>query len=448
MQSVEQKNNDKMPSGAPKKYRRKLELRNSAWRANIPMVLFMFAIVIFGLVVLYSVSAPAGYVKSGFTSSAYYVFSQIRFSIVGLVAALIIMYIPVDWFRQRWIMLAGYGLGAFLIILTALFGSGEETHGARRWLTIGGTEFQTSEIFKVAFVLVLAIYRSVIIDLQKAGKLKASNPKKQPLVDAFWEFILPVGAILIVDCLILVQPHLSCFLIIGAVTFVCFLASGIKLRSWFIGITFYLAVALLALAVVFAVPSLRTKFTDYVSSNFAHVAKRIDIFSEDDVPDEESELTSDDTLQVDRAKDAIGTGGMFGLGFGNSRSKYSYVSEAHNDYIFSIYAEETGFIGGTILILIFLLLFYMGFRVAMNANDVYTRIIALGYTFLIVMEALFNIGVELTVLPSTGITLPFFSYGGTAQILLLVSYGMILCVGRSGVVRKSDKEKEAVTSGS
>lgn len=410
------------------------KLRDPSWQSNIPLVLFLFAIVVYGLIVLYSVSAPAGYINSKLTSSAFFVFSQLKFTLVGLALCVVVNFIPIDFFKNRLIMAGAYLVSAGLIIVTALFGA--EKQGARRWLTVGGTDFQTSEVFKICLVIVLAIYRVMIMNFQKKGKLKASDPKNQYLKDAFFEFILPVGMIVFVDAIILVQPHLSCFLIVGVVTFVCFLVSGIRLRSWIIGMGFYILVLLAVVAIVFAVPSLRTKAQDKIEKNFAHVFKRVDIYTQD----EDQEMTDqekDESLQVDRAKDAIGSGGWMGTGLGNSRYKYSYVSEAHNDYIFSIYVEETGMVGGTLLILTFLLFLFMGFRIAYRAKDVFCRIIAIGYTFLIALEAMWNIGVELTVLPATGITLPFFSYGGTAQILLLSGYAMILCVARSGVVPKT-----------
>ena len=201
----------------------------------------------------------------------------------------------------------------------------------------------------------------------------------------------------------------------------------------FLGFIIGLIAGAIIVGALLVIPGTQDKVSGYIQSNFAHVFKRFSIYTRD----EEEELTDqqkDEALQVERAKDAIGTGGLKGVGFGSSRSKYSYVSESHNDYIYSIYVEETGFIGGTLLIVFYLGFLFMGLRVAMKAKDVFCRIIATGYTFLIVLEAMWNIGVELTVLPSTGITLPFFSYGGTAQILLLIAYGMILCVARSGVV--------------
>jgi cell division protein FtsW len=134
---------------------------------------------------------------------------------------------------------------------------------------------------------------------------------------------------------------------------------------------------------------------------------------------------------------------MWGRGLGSSRAKYNYVSEAQNDYIFSIYVEETGFIGGAVLIFLYMIIFAMFVQVIMRANSVFSRMLATGCTTLIVIQVVLNLAVELQVIPSTGVTLPFVSYGGTAQLFLLVAFGLILCVSRSGTSPKIKEKMEA-----
>ena len=176
-------------------------------------------------------------------------------------------------------------------------------------------------------------------------------------------------------------------------------------------------------------------------NNYAHVFKRIQIFNADDeVDDEEEGLTKDDTRQVDNAHNALGSGGMWGVGLGNSRSKYNYVSEAQNDYIFSIYIEETGFMGGVIMMLMYMVMFFMCLQVCWRAKDIFSRTVATGCTALIFVEVLMNLSVELQVIPATGVTLPFVSYGGTAQVSLLIAYGLILSVSRYGIAHPGKKE--------
>lgn len=412
------------------------ELKKSLRRSNIPMILMLFIIIIFGIVVLYSVSGPTAYANPKIHDSAYYVKRQIAFTIVGLVLALGISHIPVHLFEKfrKYLLVPGYVVSLVLIIFTSV--AGKEINGARRWIHIG-TDFQTSEILKISIILCFAIYRTLIIQLRKEGRLIAKDPKNQDFKYAFFDFILPVGLILLLDMFVLIQPHFSCFIIIGIVTVVCFLCAGIPLKSWIIGmLTYVLLLGVLLVAFfAFAPASIKEKASDKIQSNFAHVFERLDIYSAKN-GDDTQELSEDETLQLDRAQNALGSGGFWGMGLGNSRSKYNYVPEAHNDYIFSILVEELGMVGGLILIIMYLIIFFMGFSVASHADSVFCRILAMGYSFLIILEAFFNISVQLGVVPPTGITLPFISYGGTAQIFLLISYGMILCVSRSGTLPK------------
>lgn len=409
---------------------------SKARRSNGPLIIMMFVLIVFGLIILYSVSGPAGYGKN--KDSFFYVRKQIQYTLLGLGVCIALNFFPVKKFNNRLVCLIAYGSSLALIVLTAI--AGQSINGAKRWIGVGALTFQTSEYVKIGIIVALASYRALIIRLRDKGKLKAPNPNLQSFTDAFFDFILPVGAALLIDVFILVQPHTSCFLIVGFVIFVCMLSSGISLRSWFIG------GLVILLAGVIAFTAYTATHPDYMD-NFQHVVQRINIFTTQHEEDEEAaaaaaNLTADDTRQVDNAHNALGSGGMWGMGLGNSRSKYSYVSEAQNDYIFSIYVEETGFVGGAILILMYLVFFGMCVMVVMRTDSIFTRMLAVGYTSLIMIQVLLNISVELQLIPATGVTLPFISYGGTAQIFLMAAYGMILCVSRSGtepVVREKRK---------
>ena len=225
----------------------------------------------------------------------------------------------------------------------------------------------------------------------------------------------------------------------------CALVSEIPARSWFVGgLCIGLGGAVLAVGILALAPNEKR---ESFMKNYAHVFKRIQIFNADEETDDEEEgLTKDDTRQVDNAHNALGSGGMWGVGLGNSRSKYNYVSEAQNDYIFSIYIEETGFMGGVILILMYLVMFFMCLQVCWRAKDVFSRTVATGCTTLIFVEVLMNLSVELQVIPATGVTLPFVSYGGTAQVSLLIAYGLILSVSKYGTVHPEKKSASAKKS--
>ncbi|MCQ2531094.1 MAG: FtsW/RodA/SpoVE family cell cycle protein [Saccharofermentans sp.] len=400
-------------------------------RSNIPLILMMFVIVVFGLVILYSVSGPAGYAREAEEkSSLFYLSKQLGYTVAGLVLALVISFIPIKLFKHPFVWGVSYGLSLLLIVITKV--GGYELNGAKRWIKIGGTTFQTSEFVKVAIVIALAGYRAFIVDQRKKGKLKAETKTKQILKDAFFDFILPVSMALLIDAFILIQPHFSCFLIVGFVVFMCTLNSGVSLRSWLVGGLVVLVVGIIGVATYITVNP------DY-QGNFAHVVQRFNIFATTK-GDETTDVTDDEMRQVTNAHNALGSGGMWGRGLGNSRAKYNYVSEAQNDYIFSIYVEETGFVGGAILILVYLTIFAMFVMVILKTDSIFSRMIATGCSSLIMIQVLLNLAVELQIAPSTGVTLPFVSYGGTAQVFLLIAYGMILSVSRSGTAIVEKKE--------
>ena len=417
--------------------------------ANIPMILMIFVMLVFGLVILYSVSGPDAYGQ--FQDSSWFLARQIRFTVAGIVVMFIISFIPIDFFRQKWIAISAYVLSIGLAFATIAFGVGRE-HGASRWINIGPIQLQSSEIIKVALIVAFAGYRSAIAKLRSEGKIKQPRSDLMKVIkNTMIDFIIPVGLCVLVDIVIVLQPHLSCFIIVDAVIFMCALTSEIPLRSWLIGSFVMILVGAVVGSLVLAMTPAEKR--ERFMNNYAHVFKRLAIFTadEEDFDEEEGTLTKDDTRQVDNAHNALGSGGMWGVGLGNSRSKYNYVSEAQNDYIFSIYIEETGFVGGVILMLMYLVMFFMCLIVCWKAKDVFSRTIATGCTALIFVEVLMNISVELQVIPATGVTLPFISYGGTAQISLLIAYGLILSVSRSGTLhlekKKAQAAKKAMESG-
>ena len=177
-----------------------------------------------------------------------------------------------------------------------------------------------------------------------------------------------------------------------------------------------------------------------LEKNFAHVVTRLNIFSSMNAEEEEEKTADeDDTYQIEQSIIAIGSGGMTGVGFGNSRQKYMYLPEAHNDYVYSIICEELGFVGGLVIMLLFWAFALAGFMISWQADSLFTRILTTGYTALLTLQAFLNIGVATGAIPPTGITLPFFSYGGTANFFFMISVGMILSVSRSGRKRKTVK---------
>ena len=404
---------------------------------NIPMLLMVFGMLVFGLVVLYSVSGPDAY--GLYHDSAHFLKRQLIQTIIGLVAMTAIMFIPIKVFQMRWVMLAAYALSLALAIWTLAAGVGSE-HGATRWVNIGPIQFQSSEVIKVSLIVAFANYRSRVDKLRRDGRIPMPKSRHwRAVACAMVDLVFPAAMIILVDMVIILQPHVSCFIIIGVVIVLSALVSEIPLKSWITGALLMIGFVVVVGGVVIAIMPVETR--DKMLKNYAHVFKRIAIFNQGDDEEEDATLTKDDTRQIDNAHNALGSGGMWGVGLGNSRSKYNYVAEAQNDYIFSIYIEETGFVGGAILMALYMIMFVMCVQVILRADGVFTRTVATGCTALIFVEVLMNISVELQVIPATGVTLPFMSYGGTAQIMLLVAYGLILSVSKYGKKAVEEKPK-------
>ncbi|MCR4775137.1 MAG: FtsW/RodA/SpoVE family cell cycle protein [Saccharofermentans sp.] len=404
---------------------------------NIPMLLMVFFMLVFGLVVLYSVSGPDAY--GLYHDSAHFLKRQLIQTIIGLAAMTAIMLIPIKVFQMRWVMFAAYAVSLALALWTLAAGVGSE-HGATRWVNIGPIQFQSSEVIKVALIVAFANYRSRVDKLRRDGRIPMPKSKLWRAINtSVVDLVFPAAMIIIVDIVVILQPHVSCFIIIGVVIVLSALVSEIPLKSWITGALLMIGFVVVVGGVVVAVMPVEAR--DKMLKNYAHVFKRIAIFNQGDDEEEDSTLTKDDTRQIDNAHNALGSGGMWGVGLGNSRSKYNYVAEAQNDYIFSIYIEETGFVGGLILMALYMVMFVMCVQVILRSDGVFTRTVATGCTALIFVEVLMNISVELQVIPATGVTLPFMSYGGTAQIMLLVAYGLILSVSKYGKKAREVKPK-------
>ena len=404
------------------------------YRINLPMLLLTLILFTFGLIVLFSASMSVTYAED--IEPFYYAFRQMSLSLAGvLISVLIIVFWPFGF--NRIAVVAGvYGVTLTLLILTARFG--EVEGNARRWIRIAGVKFQASEIAKVTLVFFIAGYRSFIVSCRKKGKLRYKTKKMQDRMDAFWDIILPGIAVVAVLVPVLIQPHMSGFIILGTISLICFFVSGIKLKSWIQGGLVLLILGLLSANILMFVSDNEQK--DKFLGNFDHVNARFSIFqtmNQEDISEKEKDPQNDaDVYQSEQAMIAIGSGGLAGVGFGNSRQKFRYLPAAHTDYVFAIACEEMGFIGGFAIILLFWLFMCCGLFITLRTQGEFPRILALGYTTLITVQAFLSIGVSTGVIPPTGITMPFFSYGGTANLFFMVAVGLILAVSRTGTKRK------------
>lgn len=399
-----------------------------ARQVHAGLLVITLILVCFGLVMLFSASMTDGYSREG--NALFYVLKQAGITTMGLILALVVaLIIPVGLFDHFWMTLLLYGLTTGLLVYVKYFGI--VMNGARRWVDLG-IRFQPSELAKIAMVFCVAGYFSMLRRRRKAGRLQFSSPVRRFFADGWLDVLLPGFALLVWIGLIAWQPHISGAVILCFIAAVLFLTAGIRLRSWLSALTQLLVIGVVAAVVITvaltALPrdSLQDSVDGAISGNFAHVQERLENFFN---PEAASE---DDLYQVNQSLIAIGSGGLGGIGLGEGRQKYNYLPEAHNDYVFAIIGEELGFAGTVAVVLLFLLFMLMGIGITSRAGNTFSALLAGGYTMLISIQAFLNIGVATHTLPPTGISLPFFSYGGTSNLFFLLAIGFILAVSRTG----------------
>ncbi len=342
-------------------------------------------LVAFGLVILFSASYATSYYEKG--RSTYYIFRQAGFAALGILLMLLVSRINYQFFRA--VAFPLLALSVVLLILVLFVGV--KRNGALRWIDLGFTEFEPSEIAKLAVILSFAAMISTYKDKMRT----------------FRYGLLPFLAILAVISLLMSrQPHYSGAIIITGLGAVMLFMGGIH-WGWF----------------VFGFGALGA--AGYVAvTRMEYIMDRVAVWKD---PWLDALDTGWQTIQ---SLYALGTGGLLGLGLGNSRQKFFYLPEESNDYIFSIACEELGFVGGLVILLLFALLIIRGFWLALHAKDRFGSLIAAGISTLLALQVFLNIAVCTNLIPVTGISLPFFSYGGTALILQLTEMGIILSVSR------------------
>lgn len=400
---------------------------NPPLRIHGGLLIITLIMVCFGLVMLFSASMSDSFSAKG-GDSMYYILKQGSITLIGLILALILaVIVPVSFFDKPIITVATYILTTGLLVYVKFFGS--IVNGAKRWIFIGPLSIQPSEFAKLAAVLFLAGYFSRLRARRLRGEIKYRSGFQRFIGDG-WRDILKPGLLMLVWLgLILWQPHVSGFAILSVVILASFLAAGLPLRSWLSGLLMILIMLVIAAVLLFSVFSVVLKdksVMDVIAQNFSHAQKRLDTFSN------QEEATSDESYQVVQSVIAIGSGGLTGVGLGEGRQKYNYLPEAHNDYIYAIIGEELGFAGTVSIILLFLIFLMIGLRIAWRASNPFSAILAGAYTILITTQAFLNIAVATNSMPATGISLPFFSYGGTSNLFFLIGIGFILAVSRTG----------------
>ena len=379
-------------SEAPEQIK-KLEKRHRRGGMDIPFLVLTIVILTIGVLTVLSASFARSYYSGN--NPAYVFIRQLIFAITGIVLMLIVSRFRMSFFRNWSFRL----MVISVILLGAVLALGIVGGGSRRWIDLKVTTFQPSEIAKLAIILYFA------------DRICKTGPKK---MGTFKYGILPFGIVLgIVVILLLLEPHLSGAVIIIAVAVILMIVGGMNLR-WF----FAVAAAVLVVGTVFI-------FT------FDYAQDRVTAW----LHPENDPL--DKGFQILQSLYAIGSGGLTGLGIGQSRQKFLYLPEEHNDYIFAIFCEEMGFIGAMLILVLFALLITRGFWIALHARDKFSSLVATGISSLLAVQVFLNVAVVTNLIPSTGISLPFFSYGGTALWLQLVEMGIILSISRDIPLEKA-----------
>lgn len=375
---------------------KELERKNrEAARGTIDMPFLLLTLLLtgVGLVMLFSASFPAAYYATG--DAAYYFKRQLIFAVLGLVA----MFVISRFNYQRWRGLAKMllGLSIFLLVLVIIPHVGITVNGATRWLGFGEVlTFQPSEIAKLGVIVFFA---------------DSISKKREKMLT--WRYgIIPYVAILgVMGILMLLEPHLSGAILIVGTGAVMMVVGGIQ--GWLVaaGVGGVGAAAVLFIKLVDA---------GVIKYNADRILLWHDPWSD----------ASDAGYQICQSLIAIGSGGLLGVGLGQSRQKFLYLPERHNDCIFAIVCEELGLIGACVIMLIFALLIIRGFWIALHARDRFGALLVVGITTQVALQTFLNIAVVTSLIPATGISLPFFSYGGTALALQLAEMGIVLSVSR------------------
>ncbi|HBR09334.1 MAG TPA: putative lipid II flippase FtsW, partial [Clostridiales bacterium] len=345
-------------------------------------------LLLIGVVMVLSASYARAYYSSVTGNKAtYYFVRQLVFAIGGVGVMFIVSKFPMAFYRR----ISPTIMGIALVTLLAVPFIGSKVNGARRWIDLGFTTFQPSEIAKVAVIM----YFAMLICKYK-GRMKT-----------FRYGIVPFGGILILIVgLLVLEPHFSASVIIIAIGAVMLFLGGARL-IWFIG---GIAVAGGGLAIIMTF--------------FPYASDRINAWRDPFA------YMQGDGYQIVQSLYSIGSGGLLGLGLGQSRQKYLYLPEEHNDFIFSVICEELGFIGAIAILILFALLIIRGYWLAMHMRDRYSVLVTAGITTLLALQVILNVAVVTNLIPSTGISLPLFSYGGTALLIQLAEMGIVLSASR------------------
>ncbi len=386
-------------SGVSKGYREKIAMGP----IDFPFLLIVMILLVIGIIMMFS----AGYawaIRRENGDGTAYVKSQLKMAVVGLAIMFFASFVDYHWYRKAWIAYGFYGVCVVLLVLCLVGPFTNPQGGSYRWVQFGHRfSFQPSELTKLAIIMLFSYLISV-----NYSKMKQFKYGVVP-------FLLILG---IVAGLLMMETHLSGTLIICSIGIIMMFVGGTRPKH-------LITLGLLGLAAIAFIVFLlmEVKGIGYFENR---IQSWVDPFN--------SETEDNSTWQTKNSLIAIGSGGLFGLGLGNSRQKFLYLPATQTDFVFAIVCEELGFVGALLVIILFLLFIFRGFHIASKAPDKYGMMLAAGLTIQIGLQALLNIAVVTNTIPNTGVSLPFFSYGGTALIMQLAQMGIILNISRQSII--------------
>ena len=369
----------------PRKEKEKLKAERKKGPMDLPFFLLVVLLASIGLIMMFSASYAAAYYFQG--DSTHFLVKQAGFSLAGVALMLIISRMNYQYFRV--FSIPAMVVALILLILVPFIG--RRINGATRWIYIGPISVQPSEIAKVAVIMCFASMISVFKEKMKTFKY------------GVLPFVLILG---VIAGLMMLQPHLSGMILIIAVGAVMLFAGGVH-WAWFAG------------AGAAGVGGIW-----FVLNNMAHSVARLRIWFDPWID------PRGDGFQIIQSLYAVGSGGFLGLGIGKSRQKYLYLPEQHNDFVFAIVCEELGMVGALLIMSMFALVIIRGYWIAIKSRDRFGSLLVTGITTLLAIQTFLNIAVVTNLIPTTGVSLPFFSYGGSSLLIQFVEMGIILSVSR------------------
>ncbi len=371
----------------PAKEDRRLLHKQAGEGVDIPFLILVLLLLTVGLAMLYSASYAQSEYDTHYQISTKYLQKQAVCAAIGLAAMYFFSRIPPNfWYVSAWPLYI-VSIGLLLSVLVI----GEEVNGARRWINLAGIQFQPSEIAKFTLIVLFA----------KLTRGFGSAAKE------FRYGVLGFGAALMgILVPLALEKHLSAIMLMGMVAVVMMFVAGTRARWLLAGA---------GAAVLFVLV--------YITF-MGYAGDRVTAWLH---PEQDP---GDTGYQILQSLYAIGSGGLFGLGYGKSRQKYLYLPFQYNDYIFAVVCEELGLVGAGLIVLLFACLIIRGYWIALHGRDRFSTVLAAGLVTLIAVQTVLNLGVVTNLLPSTGIALPFFSYGGTALAVNLGEMGIVLSISR------------------